>query len=267
MLTSVRPLSKRHNIVERIDSTTTTANSAPPLTWDDAIATGKRNIAKLENPPEESVNSTPWRQNYKEDTGKFPTKQQKVTDTGYYPAVLLDLLKVTKTTLCTRMSILSKEGERPGQGGVSQNCFIPDNGIILALSNFKENDYNPKDKKLRSGELMIQAWGELAGDKKTDLQWIVRSHIVNDDTKAIIRQASTKLGKKEKMLIRVSPDDKDPSIFEALSGTPNARGTYPTLANHFQELNGPKVTDVYIYYEAIEGHNYYFAMELKDQCG
>jgi hypothetical protein len=83
----------------------------------------------------------------------------------------------------------------------------------------------------------------------------------------MMQQASTKLGKKEKTLIHVSPEGKGPSIFEASSGTPNAKGIYPTLANHFQELNGPKVTDIYIYYEAIGGQNYYFAMKLQDECG
>lgn len=31
---------------------------------------------------------------------------------------------------------------------------------------------------------------------------------------------------------------------------PMLGGVYPTLANNFQELNGPKVTDIYIYYKA-----------------
>lgn len=138
---------------------------------------------------------------------------------------------------------------------------MPNHGIILANSNFKEQDLNNMDVQIPASELMMQVWDDVAGSKKGDVKWVVRSHILNEGTQSIIKEALQKLNAGEKQLTQVT-QDCDREVFQALSGTPNCKGMYPTLASHRGTQN-KRVTDLYVYWEGT--HNFFIAMKIGSQ--
>lgn len=84
------------------------------------------------------------------------------------------------------------------------------------------------------------------------------SHIVNERTQGIVKEALKKLGSGEKKLAQVT-QDCDKEVSQALSGTPSCKGMYPTLAFHKGTQN-KRVTDLYVWAEG--GQNYFIAMKI-----
>lgn len=203
--------------------------------------------------------------------GKYKTKDVKI-NSAYYPKELLDLLGVKGTDTFTSKSIFSKNQKQTkngkteelglaSQAPVGQNGYMPSHGIIFATSNFKAHDLNDEKDQLSASELMMQVWDEVAGSKKDDLKWVVRSHIVNEGTQSIISEALKKLSSGEKQLTQVT-QDCDKEVFQALSGTPNCKGMYPTLAFH-EGTQNKRVTDLYVWDEG--GQNYFIAMKIGNK--
>ncbi|BCR85809.1 uncharacterized protein ACHE_21267S [Aspergillus chevalieri] len=231
------------------------------LSWSDAILTGKRNIAKLENPGT-STNYANYKTHYHEGGGRHATKElQFGSDNGYWPPAVLDLLGLTKEDKYQSVSIFSNDQIKKHnlQRPVAQNGYIPSHGLILAKSNFKNQDHNEVKNQLPPAEIMLQVWDELAGNKKDDLHWIVRSNIVNEGTKSIIDEAYQRLGKSDKQMVKVTQAEHL-EVFQALSGTPNCKGIYPTFANH-GNTQGKEVTALWIYKEPGQ---YFIAMEMEN---
>ena len=108
---------------------------------------------------------------------------------------------------------------------------------------------------------MLQDWDGVAGSKKGDLQWVVRSHIINEGTQNTRTAALQKLRSKERELVHVT-QDCNKEVFQALSGTPNCKGIYPILAYH----EGPRnkmVTDLYAWKEGAQ--NNFIAMKIGNK--
>ncbi|ODM20704.1 hypothetical protein SI65_03757 [Aspergillus cristatus] len=150
----------------------------------------------------------------------------------------------------------SAEIELAKQRPVGQNGYMPSHSINFANSNYKQHDHNNANDRLPPAEIMLQVWDEMAGAKKDDLKWIVRSHAVNGETQGIIKESVKRC--KENELLQVSPDC-DAEVFEALSGTPNCKGIYPTLAYH-QGTRNWRVTDLHIWDQS--GSNFFIAMKI-----
>ena len=233
-----------------------TPSVSDTITWDDAVAMGKKMIALLNSPPAEDRNYAAWTDHYR------ASEKQVKFSAAYWPSSLLKLLGVTTTTKYQDKKIFSKtDSPTPRtQKAVSQCGFLPDQGIILAESNFKDQDFNPENEQLSTGQLMLQNWIQEAGTKSEDLKWIVRSHIVNVGTKDIIEEALAKINQGEKDLAHFT-ENEHPEIFQALSGTVNCRGVYPMLANNYHRMGGLTVTDLYAYYEGSQ--NYFIAMKIE----
>ncbi|BCR92061.1 uncharacterized protein ACHE_70904S [Aspergillus chevalieri] len=137
--------------------------------------------------------------------GRHLTKELRFgSDGGYWPPEVLDLLGLTKEDKYQSVSIFSNDQiKKPNlQRPVAQNGYIPSHGLILAKSNFKNQDHNEVKNQLLPAEIMLQVCYELAGNKKDDLHWIVRSNIVNEGTKSIIDGAYQKLGKSDKQMVK-----------------------------------------------------------------
>ncbi|KAL2860987.1 uncharacterized protein BJX67DRAFT_386145 [Aspergillus lucknowensis] len=233
------------------------------LTWEEAVEIGKRNIAKLDNAGDDTGCDEvipSYAENYVERGGKygskdFLTRELKISALGYFPEKVLNVVGVSdKSEKITDKSIFSKEQEdgvqQKDRRPVSQNAFLPDKGIIFARSNFLKNDHTPEEKgRIMPGEIMMQVWDELAGSKRDDLQWIVRVHVANEDSANIIRMAREKVGGSMRDLVRITRQDHQEE-FEALAGTPNCRGVYPTLATHdFGRLKDRRVTEIVLWEE------------------
>lgn len=227
---------------------------------------GKRNIAKLTNHGEPKKYAS-FKEHYHEGdlegNGRFK-RHEKAMSQEFWPESVLKELGLEKTSKYTSFPVFSNKQASDNmrvQRPVVQNGYMADKGIILAQSNFKKNDHNPENEKLPPAETMLQAWDEVAGNKKSDLTWVVRSHIINDGTRDIINEAFTKLKKDEKDLLHIT-EAEHLDIFEALSGTPNCKGIYPTLANH-ESTTSTKVTDLYV---SKESGQYFILMKLGSGC-
>lgn len=114
--------------------------------------------------------------------------------------------------------VISKYLSLGSQAPVGQNGYMPSHGIVFANSNFKAHDLNEEKDQLPASEPMLQVWDEVAGSKKDDLEWVVRSHVVNKGTQSVISEALKKLSSGEKQLTHVT-QDCDKEVFQALSGT------------------------------------------------
>ncbi|KAL3444822.1 hypothetical protein BJX65DRAFT_310412 [Aspergillus insuetus] len=266
------------NTVDLHETGEFTKRQAGPLTWDQAIEIGKRNMAKLDEAEigedqECAEPILPYTDNYVgggEDPkigppGRFLTRERKINHVGYFPLPLLNVMGIQKTNeMFNEKSIFSrvqKDSEnRNNHRPVSQNGIMAKKGVIFALSNSRDEDGNPRERQLAPGEIMMQVWDELAGSDQDNLKWILRSHIVNPDTKNILDAAREGLGAAERNLVRVTRAD-NPEIFEALSGTPNCRGVYPTLATHdFGRLRDRRVTELVFWVEGSQ--NSFIAMKI-----
>lgn len=230
------------------------------------MSTGKRNIAKLANhgtPTKYASFKEHYHEGDLEGNGKYKRKEKAMSQ-EYWPESVLKELGVEKTDKYISISVFSNKqlsANMKVQKPVGQNGYIADKGIILAQSNFKNQDYNHANEQLPPAETMLQVWDEVAGNKKSDLNWIVRSHIVNEGTRGIINEAFTKLKKDDKDLLHVT-EAENLEIFEALSGTPNCKGVYPTLANH-ESATSTSVTDLYV---SKESGQYFILMKLGSGC-
>ncbi|RDW81609.1 uncharacterized protein DSM5745_05166 [Aspergillus mulundensis] len=130
--------------------------------------------------------------------------------------------------------------------------------LLVPISQFRPDQAD----KLPSAEIMMQVRDEIAGPGRKDgVKWIVRSHIVNEGTIAIMQEAKTKYGWQDKSAVRVTKES-NMEAFEALSGTPNCKGIYPTLATHDLRRTGSwRVTELLVW---IGGTPYnYIAMEIE----
>ncbi|KAL2847790.1 hypothetical protein BJY01DRAFT_246691 [Aspergillus pseudoustus] len=205
---------------------------AKHLSWRRAVDIGRRNIAKLDNPqptiPKRGYE--PYTMFYQDDMVDEDDCGQgqgddddymTMGDTGFYPEPMLRIWGIPSV----------------------------DQLIISKLIYSKEHDLNPPDQQIRTGEIMLQVWDKLARkhDKRAaedngvevvyhtynELEWIVRSRIVNEATQKILRLAAKRLKGEDykNTLIRVTRED-NPEESNALSGTPNCRGVYLSLANH-----------------------------------
>ncbi|KAL3455325.1 hypothetical protein BJX64DRAFT_295143 [Aspergillus heterothallicus] len=232
-----------------------TKRQGEPLAWEQAVETGRRNIGKLEDAEdtgcEDEIPS--YTEHYVEGgqgigTATYRTQEKNIFS-DYWPLPVLESVGIKKTDKVTVKSIFSikqKLESRFQQKPVSQNAFRPDLGVIFALSNFAAEDHNAPEDRLHPGELMLQAWDELAGSLNGGLAWIVRSHIANEDTLAIIKEARGRVGAREEEIFRITPAE-NPEEFQALSGTPNCRGIYPTLATHGPETMDKRVTELLVW--------------------
>ncbi|KAL4804537.1 hypothetical protein BDV18DRAFT_162297 [Aspergillus unguis] len=245
------------------------------LSWDEAVTTGKRNIAKLETESEEDYcadqfpsyteNYERGEQNSERGYTKFHTRDVPVTQLkkeAYWPNPFLQGIGIADEDQAIMAWVFAKNypnKKRPK--AVSQNAYMPQKGIILAMSNWKMEDTNAEDDKIPSGEIMMQVWDEFAGlDKRDGLRWIIRSHLHNADTRAIIEKAREKYGWGKRTVISVRRSS-DPEAFEALSGTPNCRGVYATLASHDAGRTASwRISELLVWEE---GPNSFIAMKVE----
>jgi hypothetical protein len=217
-----------------------------------------------------------------DDTEDVDDDYIEMAETGFYPQQLLDVFGIPSSDeKFTRKEIYSKE-----QGGMAveiqepfaTNGFLPNYKVIFALSNYLEHDHNPPDQRIPPNEVILQVWDELADayDRKQattgaavvlqtrdELEWIVRTFVINKDTLKIMRLAAKRVAGTDyrAKLVRVTRVD-NPEEFHALSGTPNCKGVYPTLADHDGgRFRGRRVTEMLVWRAG--GLENYIAMKIE----
>ncbi|KAJ5579769.1 uncharacterized protein N7459_005754 [Penicillium hispanicum] len=247
------------------------------LSWEAAVAKGREKIALLD--PDQDPQHTRYTVHYNtgpEQVQEFgvPAKYANtdpvaVSSFGYWPDGVLETMSINKDLKCPVKDIFSKEqaGTKPKfQKPVSSNAYCTAESILFANSNFRTNDKNPDADQLRSTEIMMQVWSQRAGDARGNLEWIVRSHIANTDTQGIIKEvyARTDDAEETKMLQITAAEQQEE--FEALAGTPNCKGVFDALRDHYHEFGGLKITEFHIYSPGGTGGSNYFILIKLGTC-
>ncbi|KAJ0420823.1 hypothetical protein BJY00DRAFT_312750 [Aspergillus carlsbadensis] len=189
------------------------------------------------------------------DSGENPKTGDVIplSQTGTYPGPLLEALTIeSMETIVRGVDIYSKEqgGKKwDDQDAYLSSAFLPEKKVIFVTWSYKNNDHNPAEQKIQANEIMLQLWDELADEHDNELaggagpnvvsqtrdqlEWVVQSHIINKGTQKILRLAAKRLQGEDykRTWIRVTRED-NPEEFNALSGTENCKGLYPSLANH-----------------------------------
>ncbi|KAL4879755.1 hypothetical protein BJY04DRAFT_219841 [Aspergillus karnatakaensis] len=236
-----------------------TRRQSEAITWEQALNVGRRNIAKLEDPDSDCPEEIPpYTSHYIEGGGligppSYATSTGPLPKTLYWPAEFLEAIDVSSTSdAMTVKAVFSQEytGRPKNARPVTQNGFIREKGVIFALSNYRSMDKNGPRDQLQPGEIMMQVWDEIAGPGGHDqLKWIVRSHITRVQTMDLIRQAPERVGFNQREVVRITRSDNS-EVFEALSGSENCKGVYPTLATHaYPRFADKRVTELVLWDE------------------
>ncbi|EAW11070.1 uncharacterized protein ACLA_067060 [Aspergillus clavatus NRRL 1] len=154
---------------------------------------------------------------------------------------------------------------------VTNDCaFDHQNGVIVALRNFAQNDHwptKPKDPhRLPFSELTFQSLKDSAPRKigkpstydPKNLKLVIRRDVQNEGTRAIVAQAHSDNGIPMTQRGVFELDSKDPKIsesFRALSGADNVKGVYYMLKDHHQEIGDKTIKKIYTYPREMEGSN------------
>ncbi|KAL3458319.1 hypothetical protein BJX64DRAFT_292241 [Aspergillus heterothallicus] len=246
------------------------------LKWNQAVQDGLRNIAKLENPPQNipTRGYEPYHNFYQDervgetDNGCDDPEDDSengppaMSGTGFYPQPMLSVMGIPSDQVEFEPEELYSKvqvGENlEAQSPVTINAYMFEYNAIVTLYAYRENDHNPAHQQIQPNELMLQQWDEFASrydeehgatDTLNKLEWIVQAHIINPHTQKILRLAAGKAmpGNYKNTLLRVTREEH-PDIFHALSGTPNCKGIYPSLANHASgRFQNKRVTEMLIW--------------------
>ncbi|KAF9885857.1 hypothetical protein FE257_012329 [Aspergillus nanangensis] len=152
------------------------------MTWNEAVARGRRNIEKLENPevpddddceetiPSYTVHYEPG--NSDNTVRNFYTQELQVFKRNAWPMEFLNTFGVEDDEgKLPVISIFSKQHRKTRFQAkpVSQNGFMVDRGVMLALSNSVKEDTNPADDRMPPTEIAMQVWDQVAGLRKDQL--------------------------------------------------------------------------------------------------
>jgi hypothetical protein len=141
-----------------------------------------------------------------------------------------------------------------------------EDGIILVIETYKENDKAPEGKKVWPSEVIWQSWRLAAvaeGGSPSDLRRIVVDTIKNDFTQAVISQAENlSTGQWCGNLCRLYTPKYDG--FYAILGSQNGKGIVRLLLDHKKEIGYWTISSVFVLKSELETGSPSLLFELSE---
>lgn len=119
-------------------------------------------------------------------------------------------------------------------------------------SSCDNNYYGPdfEGVKAKQSQMLFSQWQAEAGSNVKSLQYVARSFILNDDTRAIIEDTFGGLKQsKGEFSATAAEGTRERAVFDALSGTDNGRMVFLMLADNSVAMGGKSVNSVHAYIE------------------
>jgi len=162
---------------------------------------------------------------------------------------------------CSSESIYIKEGP-VDKGVVVAGKYYDEKGVIVGEDRFSENDKNPKEKKMKSSDIVFLIWKKFAGhrnkngssrygmrDQVNELMNFVGRNILSRSTVETMITAQEKTKQPKDQLGHFNRDSKDPEreAFYALLGTDSLSSYNYMLKDHHEALGDKRIAEIFTY--------------------
>lgn len=157
--------------------------------------------------------------------------------------------------------VFSKEGP-VDKGVVVAGKYYDQNGVIVGEDRFSENDKNPKDKKMKSSDIVFLIWEKFAGHRNkngslkrgmTDnvdklVNFIGRNILSKSTVETMITaQEKTKQPKGKVGYLKRDSKDEELEAFLALLGTDSLSSYNYILKDHHEALGNKRIVENFTY--------------------
>ena len=229
------------------------------LSWPDYQANGLAKIAKLNdaitrNLPD--VIKPSWKNNYEEEPVGGELKEPVSQSSGSQekdpfkdPAISLNISQ-NWVQLTMYDPNFQRNDKSTFKKIVTQNSYSKTQKAIIVQGSYSANDQNKGAHRLYWSDLTFQRWKEVAGDDVKELRFVARTHIINQGTIAVVKQAYEEVGIGRTIHHAFSPsasNEKEKWAYFALSGTDQVKGIFNMLADHHQAFGNLTVVKIHVF--------------------